>query len=73
MSNIDKRGEAYENKFVHDEETRFKATALSGFLTPSFPRPSRSFSEGEPTRSSKRSGVHRACDLRNEQQREKRE
>ncbi|NIJ41181.1 hypothetical protein FHS78_001462 [Parvibaculum indicum] len=27
MSNIDKRGEAYENKFVHDEETRFKATA----------------------------------------------
>lgn len=27
MSSIDKRGEAYENKFVHDEETRFKATA----------------------------------------------
>lgn len=27
MSNIDKRGEAYENKFVHDEETRFKAAA----------------------------------------------
>lgn len=27
MSNIDKRGEAYENKFIHDEETRFKATA----------------------------------------------
>ncbi|MAB13428.1 DUF1476 domain-containing protein [Parvibaculum sp.] len=27
MSNIDKRGEAYENKFAHDEETRFKATA----------------------------------------------
>ena len=27
MSDFDKRGDAYENKFAHDEEMRFKATA----------------------------------------------
>jgi len=27
MSSIDKRGDAYENKFAHDEEMRFKANA----------------------------------------------
>ena len=27
MSSFDRRGETYENKFAHDEETRFKAMA----------------------------------------------
>ena len=27
MSGLDDRGQAYENKFAHDEELKFKATA----------------------------------------------